>query len=156
MVWLEIFGASIGGLVARSRPALDPSPQNMRTIYLQYCSEHPAPSLHAAHDYTMENADGDVLTASDADVGIIAHHAARLASDTLLYTDISKYPHSMYLIGLAEAWVFDAPFSTIPIATAALPAAESAKVDVAEFGKDNVEFLVALLEKHQNATSPTA
>ena len=104
-------------------------------VHDQYCSEHPAPSLQVAQDYAVENADGEVLTSSDADVGVLAHHAARLASDTLLYTDISKYPHSMYLIGLAEAWVFDAPFSTIPIATAALPAAGSAKVDVAEFDR---------------------
>ena len=35
IVWLEIFGGGIGGFVARSRPSLDPSPQDMRAIYLQ-------------------------------------------------------------------------------------------------------------------------
>jgi hypothetical protein len=78
-----------------------------------------------------KNSGGEIRTASDADVAIIADHAARIVSHTLLYTNNSKYPHSMYLVGLAEAWVFEAPFSTIPIATAALPAAGSFRPFVA-------------------------
>ena len=86
MVWLEIFGGGVGGLVAWSRPGVDPSPQDMRIAYLQYCSENPDLTLSAAsEDYTIEASDGEVLTASDADVAIIANHAARFLSPIVSY-----------------------------------------------------------------------
>jgi hypothetical protein len=117
MVWVEVYGGGMGGMIARSRPGHDPNPQTMRALYNQYCIENPAPDLKAVGDYRAENAEGDVLTSSDADVAIIAHHAARFAVDTGLVGDNSSYPYSMYLIGLARWWVFTDPFHTIPIST---------------------------------------
>ncbi len=157
MVWLEIFGGGVGGLIARSRPEVDPSPQEMRIAYLQYCSEHPDLSLSAAsEDYAIETADGEVLTASDADVAIIAHHAARLVPDCFISQELSKYPYSMYLIGLAKAWVFEAPFATIPISTVSLSAARQKEINAAELDPESVAFLVALLKKSKDESSPTS
>ena len=154
MIWLEIFGGGIGGLVARSRPRLDPSPQEMRAVYLHYCYEHPNLTSQATStDYTVEAPDGELLTASDADVAIIAHHAARFVPDCFIPPERSKYPHSMYLIGLTKAWVFEEPFVTIPISTKALPAAQPFEINAAELGPDNVAFLEELIKKRKDESS---
>lgn len=151
LLWLEIFAGGIGGLIARSRPGIDPSPQTMRAVYLRFCEEHPFPPQQTADDYILENAEGRVLAASDADVSILAHHAARLAADALLAA-VSDYPYSMYLIGLAEAWIFEAPFSTLPIATEPFRENEPQGLDAKTFGADNLAFLGELLEKRNHAT----
>lgn len=154
LVWLEIFEGGIGGLIARSRPTLDPSPQIMRAAYLRYCEENPAPHHRLVRDYSVEDSEGVVLTASDSDVSIIAHQAARLAADTLLTADRSEYPFSMYLVGLTRAWVFEAPFATIPIDTAPFRENAAEKLDAKTFGADNLGFIAGLLDKHKNATPP--
>ena len=151
LVWLEIFAGGIGGLIARSRPGVDPTPQTMRSVYLGFCEEHPAPPQQAAHDYNLEDAEGRVLAASDADVSIIAHYAARLASDTLIAAGASGYPYSMYLIGLGQAWIFEAPFATVPIATESFRANEPQELDANAFGADNLAFLGELLKKRDHA-----
>jgi molybdopterin/thiamine biosynthesis adenylyltransferase len=151
LVWLEIYGGGFGGMIARSRPELDPAPQMMRAAYLGFCEQNPAPENmrpEAVNNYGTENEEGEVYQASDADVAIIAHHAARLAADTVLTIDNSTYPYSIYLIGLAEAWVFEAPFATIPIATSHLLRgdSETENNDDATDG-DNAEFIVSLIKK---------
>ena len=156
LVWLEIYAGGIGGLIARSRHGLDPSPQTMRSVFLGYCAEQPPPPQQAERDYSTQDADGNVLTATDADVSIIAHHAARLAVDTVLAPNASRYPFSMYLIGLAEAWVFEAPFATIPIDTGSFLEVAPRQPDVETVGCDNAQFLVALLEKQKHATPAPA
>lgn len=144
-VWMKVFGGGLGGMIARSRPGHDPDPQTMREVFDQYCREHPALELRILTDYAAEDADGQVLTASDADVGIIAHHVARLALDTLCDANDSGYPYSMYLIGLANWWVFDAPFHTIPIATDDFFRSEPESAKVWENEKDNIQFIKTLL-----------
>lgn len=151
LIWFEVYAGGIGGMIARSRPELDPAPQTMRAAYLGFCEQNPAPEYmrpNATNNYGSENEEGEIYQASDADVAIIAHHAARLAADTALMADNSSYPNSMYLIGLDKAWVFEAPFATIPLATAHLlkrkPAAEES--DTAPDG-DNAEFIVSLIKK---------
>ena len=157
MVWLEVFGGGIGGLVARSRPGLDPSPQDIRVAYLQYCDENPnLTSQVASADYAAESSDGELLTASDADVAVIAHHAARFVPDYFASPEHSKYPHSIYLIGLKKAWVFEAPFATIPISTTSLPVAQPHNMDAAELGPENVAFLFELFKKGENESSPAS
>jgi molybdopterin/thiamine biosynthesis adenylyltransferase len=158
LVWLRVYGGGFGGMMARSRPGYDPPPQTMRAAYLDYCNDFPAPEAGSASRYAAEDAEGDVLAASDADIGIIANHGARFAVDTLLGGGPSAYPHSMYLIGLAKWWVFEAPFATIPIATAHLMQgeAEAEKQEEAAAGaSDNVAFVVSLLEKLSENASPS-
>lgn len=108
------------------------------------------------NNYGAETEDGKVYQASDADVAIIAHHATRLAADTVLTTDNSSYPNSMYLIGLAQAWVFEAPFTTIPIATNhLLRHEEDTEKTNAATNDDNAEFIVSLIKK-LDAANPSA
>jgi hypothetical protein len=147
LVWLEIFGGGVGGLVARSRPGVDPGPLEMRAAYLQYCADNPAPaSLLAAVDYSTEEQEGHVLVASDADVSIIAHHAVRFVSDSLTSPCQSIFPHSMYLVGMARAWIFEAPFATIPISTSWLPVAPADNA-TSNVGEETASFLMSLIAK---------
>jgi K+-sensing histidine kinase KdpD len=47
------------------------------------------------------------------------NHAAKLLVDSLLPAAESKFPFSLYLVGLASGWVFTEPFETIPLLTGA-------------------------------------
>jgi hypothetical protein len=62
----------------------------------------------------------------------------------------------MYLIGLAKAWVFEAPFATIPISTAFLSEARQKEINAAELDPESVAFLVGLLKKSKNESSLTS
>jgi sulfur-carrier protein adenylyltransferase/sulfurtransferase len=155
MVWMEVYAGGTGGMIARSRPGHDPDPHTMRALFNQYCIENPAPDLKVIGNYTAEVVDEDVLTASDADVAIIAHHAARFAVDTALAGDNSSYPYSMYLIGLARWWVFTNPFHTIPIATDGFRRQDTEEEKLPEDNSKSVEFIAELLRKKSNATSST-
>jgi molybdopterin/thiamine biosynthesis adenylyltransferase len=156
MVWLEIYGGGIGGMVARSRPNIDPVPQDMRAVFLQYCVENPGPTVGKNPvDYAIESDDGKVIIASDADVTIIAHHAARFVSDSFVSPESSQFPYSMYLIGLAKGWVFEAPFATIPISMLSKNVSGWKSGTDSEFKADNVEFILGLL-KPQNAVVNSA
>ena len=53
----------------------------------------------------------------------------------------------MYLIGLEQAWVFEAPLRAIPISTASSAVASQKEVNAAELDPESVAFLVELLEK---------
>jgi sulfur-carrier protein adenylyltransferase/sulfurtransferase len=154
LVWVEVYAGGIGGMAARSRPGRDPDPHTMRAAYHHFTSETPAADLVTTRDYAAENADGDVLSASDADVGILACCATRLAIDTLLEREPSMFPHSMYLVGLARSWIFKAPFHTVPIETDHLPHREQSTDPVSnEVLSDNITFISNLLEKQPSADS---
>jgi hypothetical protein len=154
LIWMEVFGGGMGGLVARSRPRIDPTPQDMRGAYLQYCMDNPAPALGPVpHKYAIETEEGEVLVASDADIAIIAHHAARLVSDCFTPPESSSFPWSMYLIGLAKGWVFEAPFATIPISMESYSVEGWDNGKKQELGTEDIQFLSDLFEKDDDATS---
>jgi len=156
MVWLEVFGGGIGGMVARSRPGMDPTPQDMRIVYLQYCTDNPGPTVtKSTGDYSTETENGVVMVASDADIAIVAHHAAQFVSDCLVAAEQSRFPHSMYLVGLSKAWVFDAPFVNIPISMEKSSVAGWAKANKTEIAPASAEFLLGLLQEPNNATART-
>jgi hypothetical protein len=54
------------------------------------------------------------MIASDADVSVIASHAARFAID-ILVRPVSIFPNSVYAIGLSVGSVFAEPFDVKPI-----------------------------------------
>lgn len=151
LVWMEVFGGGIGGLVARSRPSKDPVPHEMRNAFLQYCQDHPDSAVELPlQDYAAER-DGKVIVASDAEAAIIAHTAVRMIVDCLA-VEPTKFPHSMYLVGFEAAWVFSAPFATIPIAFDHYTV-DGWKAAEGQVPSDaDAAFLVGLLQKKQHAT----
>jgi molybdopterin/thiamine biosynthesis adenylyltransferase len=118
MVWAEVFGGGIGGIVARARPDIDPAPQAARRQIAAWCEAKgiPAPSSRIV-DYSLTNPVDTAapLIADDGDVGVVAAHATRLITDTLTRTDNSIFPQSAYVIGLSRGWIFSAPFETWPV-----------------------------------------
>jgi sulfur-carrier protein adenylyltransferase/sulfurtransferase len=117
MLWVEVLAGGIGGIVARARPDIDPPPQAARRQILRWCEAQQVPWPHATANsaYSADRADAPPLIADDADVTVIAGHAARLAIDLLARPGQSIFPQSAYVIGLSAEWIFLAPFDTCPI-----------------------------------------
>lgn len=114
MMWVEVLAGGIGGLIARSRPELDPPPQEARRQIAYWTESRGVPAPIAA-DVPYAAGEDAVLIADDADVSTVAAHAARLAVDTLVRTSDSAFPSSVYFVGLTRSWIFDAPFDTWPV-----------------------------------------
>jgi sulfur-carrier protein adenylyltransferase/sulfurtransferase len=149
MVWLEVFAGGVGGLVGRSRPHLDPAPQELRASYLAYCDQNPAPSeMRVAQEYSMET-EALPVVGSDAEVGVIADHAARFIVDCLANPNKSVFPHCLYLVGLRQGWVFEEPFVTIPIVVPSGPTAAGASDVQPPPNGEAIQFLVGLLKKER-------
>ena len=115
LVWGRVFAGGIGGLLARSRPDRDPEPATLNSAYLAYCESNPFIGVDSTVDYGSQQDDGVVMAASDAEVGIVAHHLALFAIDTLTELGDGQFPYALYLLGLKKAWVFQQPFHVIPI-----------------------------------------
>lgn len=113
LLWCEVFGGGIGGLIARSRPGKDADPATARAIIEGWCASQGKPLPKPAARYGVEAA--GAMIADDADVSVIAAHAGRFAIDILLQREPSSFPVSAYIIALARAWAFEAPFETYPI-----------------------------------------
>ena len=114
LVFGEVFGGGIGGIVARLRPDLDPTPHAARRQILDWCADRGEPPPVSTSAYGVAQEDGAPLVADDADVTVIAAHMTRLVLDILLRSD-SVFPQSAYAVGLKAGWVFQAPFDTWPI-----------------------------------------
>ncbi|MDB6035040.1 MAG: dinucleotide-utilizing enzyme involved in molybdopterin or thiamine biosynthesis [Verrucomicrobiales bacterium] len=154
MIWMEIYGGGLGGLVARSRPEADPTPQQMRQVFLNYCKQNPYEQKEETVDrYAVENSEGEVLSASMADVAIIAHHATRFVPDCFRPKEESIFPFSMYLLGLRKGWVFQQPFDTIPFQLEQPSAAAWTEPEDRAFDEEERDFILGLL-KADDATPP--
>ena len=153
MVWAKVYAGGVGGLVARSRPGLDPAPVRMRAAYHEAVVDSPEPASIGEDPYAAEGVDGVPLVASDADVAVVAGHAASLALDTMLRAEDSAYPNSMYLVGLREGWVFEQPFHNLPVSMENLPEEVDEGSDP-EAESEGWTFLRELLEKETGATPP--
>lgn len=114
MVWAEIHGGGIGGLIARHRPGIEPGPALMRRVIENWCAEKGILNDRPEMSYEDRNA-GVPWIADDADVSVIAAHASRFAIDLLIPRCPSIFPHSVYFIGLAEGWFYSQPFHTEPV-----------------------------------------
>lgn len=151
MLWAQIFAGGIGGMIARHRPGLEPDPATMRAQIEEWCQDKGKPIEHAAIDYETRGS-GPPLVADDADVAVIAAHAARFAIDTLIPRQPSAFPYAVYLIGMREGWNFDQPFETHPIDVGGTPPSTESPVDPA-LAHEEAARLIELLKKMKNETA---
>ncbi len=115
MIWAEVFGGGIGGLVARARPDVDPPPTEARRQIAVWCDGRATPwEFRSGNEYEAVGNDEAPFVADDADISVIAAHATRFALD-ILQGGETVFPQSAYAIGLKKAWIFRAPFDTWPI-----------------------------------------
>lgn len=151
LMWAEVFGGGIGGLIARHRPGLEPSPANMRYLIDKWCADQGKPV--APRSLMAYEGEGDATQiADDADVSAIAAHASRMAVDLLVGRSPSIFPNSVYLIGLSEGWLFDRPFETYPIDV--VPPPESTGEDTEldkEASAEELARIRQLFEEFKNA-----
>lgn len=115
MVWGQVFGGGIGGLVAMARPNLDPPPQLARNqIIGWYANRGVAWDLAPRRGYDGQRDGGPPVVASDAEVTLIAGHLTRFVLDRLIDQPAS-FPSPAYVTGFAKEWIFSGPFDTWPI-----------------------------------------
>ncbi len=117
MCWAQVFGGGAGGIVVRLRPGIDPTPltarQRIETWYRAQGVEWPDDG--SSQPYADTSGSGPPLIADDADVTVIASHLSRFAVDLLARPNSTIFPHSAYVIGLRDRWLFAAPFDVRPI-----------------------------------------
>lgn len=143
VLWAEVFGGGIGGLIARCRPGIEPAPQYMRRAVENWFGDQGG-ELPARSRRRYETGEtGPPLIADDADVSAIAAHAARFALDILLQRDPSLFPASVYAIGLGKGSVFNEPFHTFPIEMPSSPEEIKGELSPDET-KDEVQKLFEL------------
>lgn len=115
LVWGEVFAGGVGGIVARARPDVDPTPLIARRQLVAWCADQGVPwDGKESEAYDLSRDDAPPLVADDAEVTIIAAHITRLAIDILVREE-TIFPHSAYAVGLRREWIFNAPFETFPI-----------------------------------------
>jgi molybdopterin/thiamine biosynthesis adenylyltransferase len=117
MCWAQVFGGGAGGIVVRLRPGIDPTPLTARQrIEAWYADQGISwPEDGTSQPYSVVDGTGTPLIADDADVSVIAAHLSRFAIDLLARPDATIFPFSAYLIGMADRWIFTAPFDVRPI-----------------------------------------
>lgn len=142
MVWGEVFSGGIGGLVARSRPNLDPVPLSARQQIITWCNDRNVDWVGDHGNYEGQDEDGQPLIADDAEVSLIASHVTRFALDILVDPNGRNYPNSVYIVGFREAWLFEQPFETLPIDL------QSDGVWGEDCDNLNLEDIRRILEKH--------
>ncbi len=115
--WAQVFGGGGGGIVVRLRPGLDPTPLTARQRIENWYAEQGVewPESDTSQTYTQIDGTGAPLIADDADVSVVTAHLSRYAIDLLVRPDSTIFPYSAYLIGMAEGWIFTAPFDVRPI-----------------------------------------
>jgi len=144
LIWTEVFGGNLGGMIARSRPGKDASPFVVRDAYFAYTREHPFEKDVEFDNYDAISADGHVLIASDAQVSVVANYAVQFALDSLLEREPSRFPQSLYLVGMDRRWVFEAPMHNVAIETPP-PSVTTDEVSDAAESAATMEFLTGLL-----------
>jgi molybdopterin/thiamine biosynthesis adenylyltransferase len=153
MIWAEVFGGGIGGMMARFIPGQTPTPARMRVMVNHWCAERGLPWVGHDHGYGTGDERGAVLVADDADVSVIAAHAARYALDYLIGHEPRVYNHPVYLIGLKRDWLFNEPFDTYPIDVGPPEETQPRTVLSAEQLADTTSFVGELIDEMARATS---
>jgi ubiquitin-protein ligase len=156
MVWGEVLAGGIGALAARYRPSYEPSPQSMRSAFYEYLSLNKATfSSLDSRPYSGDSDSTDTLTATDADVSILAGYLTQIALDILLDKNSQRFPYSMYILGFQKSWVFSEPFNVIPIDLSELEFEVQHKEISPDIEKDALSFLEDIIVRRKG-TQPAA
>ena len=116
MLFAEVYGGGIGGLVCRLRPEHEPTPRAARDQIEAWCkAKGVAAPMPNETSYASNDEEGAPLIADDSAVSAIAAHLTAMAVDVLEESDDSRFPFPAYMVGLAEGWIFSTPFETFPI-----------------------------------------
>ncbi len=154
LVWGEVFEGGIGGLIARSRPKHDPDPLMMRASFLQQAESFPDYKTSVVNKYESEDDEGNIIAASDSQVGIIADYMVEFVIDILTNDKKSTFPCSMYLIGFKKAWIFEAPFDVLPI-NFITPKEAGKEKPKKEMATEHKKFITEAIKNKKNEDNTT-
>jgi sulfur-carrier protein adenylyltransferase/sulfurtransferase len=116
LIWGVVYSGGIGGLVARARPHTDPTPILARKQILDWYEAQGVPWERTGSEGYETDQDQEIpQIAGDAEVSIVASHMTRFVLDILLARQPSLFPHSVYVIGFKQSWIFSAPMEAWPI-----------------------------------------
>ena len=143
LIWGAVFAGGIGSEIGRSRPKKDPSPFHIRNSINQvYDSvDETAPLTTSKQNYGGGN-DDSILVATDAEVSTTAVLMTNLSLDALIEREPSRYDAHAYLIGHAQAWIFESPFHVQPIISDAPLRTDESHPDEEFLEKDFIDSLV--------------
>ncbi|MFM2078958.1 MAG: hypothetical protein RJA49_2848, partial [Actinomycetota bacterium] len=111
LLWGEVFGGGIGGLVASAHPEHGPCPRCIRAGFLATASSWPpAPAKKRGSPYA--GGDETPTVATDADVAFIG---AALTNRTMDMVRRESPPPAVAVLGLRRGWIFDAPIQSVPV-----------------------------------------
>jgi hypothetical protein len=112
LVWGEVYGGGLGGLVASAHPDYGPCPRCVRAgIQAEMGTWPPAPAAGSGNPY--EGGEAEPLVATDADVSFVSAVVTNRVLDLLGARD-PELPAAVVL-GLRRGWVFEAPMTAIPV-----------------------------------------
>lgn len=149
MIWGEVFGGGIGIFMARSRPGVEPSPQIMRSVFHDFLKNQESLWPHSQNaPYTYEANNGQIVTATDAEVSVLAGFLTQMTLDILANGTSSHFPHPMYIVGLQEKWCFKAPFHTVPISLNSLENELNIDDTDSEIDESSLRFLEEIISRH--------
>lgn len=143
LVWLEVYGGGLGGLVARSRPGFDPEGIEGRRRLDAWLASQEATAPPTTNPYTTKVGE-ETFIASDADVTLISSIATQVALDILSGVTPSRFPSSAYFVGMSSEWIFSQPLAVQPIDLGGPVAAEDSEPK-AIIRSDTQEHLAAIL-----------
>jgi sulfur-carrier protein adenylyltransferase/sulfurtransferase len=111
LLWGEVFGGGIGGLVGYTHPEHGPCPRCVRAGFLAAASAWPpAPAKGTRVPY---GDDGETpAVATDADVSFVG---AALTARVLSLVAQEPPATGVTLLGLRPGWIFDAPIQSVPV-----------------------------------------
>ncbi|MGH9887453.1 MAG: ThiF family adenylyltransferase, partial [bacterium] len=111
MLWGEVFGGGLGGLIASAQPERTPCARCVRAGFLSETNAWPpAPGRDAAAPYTAEQA--DPLAAADPHVSLIASAMTMRLCD--LVTSAEPFPE-VTAFGFRRRWIFESPPQTVHV-----------------------------------------
>lgn len=111
LVWGEVFGGGLGGLVAYADPHRGPCPRCVRAGILATTQGWPpAPGRSAAEPYAA--GETAPVIATDADVAAIGAMVTQRVLD-IARNDVTS--PAATILGFRRGWVFDAPLQSIAI-----------------------------------------
>jgi len=116
MVWGEVFGGGLGGLVAFAHPEHTPCPRCVRAGF-QLASRAFPPAPHAAPPAPYASSDGEIAQATDADVAYVAAAMTSRVHELLRRADVPG--PAVTLLGVRRGWVFDAPLQNVVVSVRA-------------------------------------
>lgn len=115
LVWLDVFSAGLGGVVARHVPEDTVSARVMRRNLKDWYAETRAPVFDACATPSKGRVWFPEAFTDESAVSAVAAYAAAVSVDIVARRPERVYTDTAYVIGVRKGWIFERPFETRPL-----------------------------------------